>query len=206
MEIRHEQNFLKEELASRIRRHEHALEFVDWNESMREKTRTKLIALKAIDPENVSYWGLMDADMGSFVKNLVCGKCNEVFQKLVKIGNTDLCGYCLRKAISHKDVEVITKRERIKQEIIRKKSIYGLLQTHNHILEKLDKIDTETISLEDVQEILEYNLKLHLRCEECEKYSDPIVIIGEYYEDEDSTCSAVCDSCLHKALDLIQKG
>ena len=73
------------------------------------------------------------------------------------------------------------------------------------ILKKLEAINLEEATEEDIAKIVGYQLPAYIRpqiCNECGATSDILVEIGEPL-DYESFSAFICENCLQKALELI---
>ena len=108
-------------------------------------------------------------------------------------------------------MRVITKRDMIREVAKAWRACYGLrLGRVSHygkdpstILAKLEALDLETCTEEDVSRITGNELWIRLTCDECGSEVSAVIEIGEEY-DYESKKSHLCTECVEKAHHLIK--
>lgn len=100
-------------------------------------------------------------------------------------------------------MKIVTTRDKIRNVASAWKRLYGN-KTHSKILKKLEALDVETATEEDVANIIGNNCWTASFCDECSEYADAIVIVGEE-AGYDTATAKLCMKCLQKAYDLCKE-
>ncbi len=98
-------------------------------------------------------------------------------------------------------MRIITKRERIKGVLESWKKQYPLGKGRDEITNELSKLNLNKVSAKKINDIIGNNSWTRLRCDECEKDKEIIIMFLEKWEEdyESNSCS-LCFDCLKKGL------
>jgi len=98
-------------------------------------------------------------------------------------------------------MKVITKRVKIREVSVRWIEQYGrtLNEKHKLIGEKLNALDVETATPEEVTGIIGNDSWTWIRCDDCREDAEKVVQLGDE-PDYDSATANICLPCLQKAL------
>ena len=107
-------------------------------------------------------------------------------------------------------MQLITKRDIIKQVVSKWEEVYssGFYGDDKlEILEKLKKLDLNTVSAKKIESIIGNNTWTSLKCSECKKRANKVVLVDKDYHDDcnDYHSTTLCLNCAIKISNLLLK-